>query len=718
MTQRQGSSYQSLFDALPEAAFVIDRETGRLLDVNSTAARTYGYARDEMIGLPVSELSAEPVETMKAVKGGPAPVLLRVHKRKDGTTFTAEISSRLIDWDGREVVTGVVRDVTERERLEVELRDSKALLSSAFDSTPLLMSTADLTTDKYLAVNDTFCSVTGFSREEMIGHSALELGLIDKPERDRLGQLLMAAGGKGNFELVIHSKSGAPITCRYWGEVIHSAQGARLFAAAEDVTERRKSERARGEALERLEKIASRVPGVVYQYRLRPDGTSCFPFASDTIREIYRVTPEEVRDDASKVFTRLHPEDLERVAATIQKSARELTLWRDEYRVKFEDGVVRWLRGDAVPEREPDGSVLWHGFITDITEQKQAEEALQKSNERFALAMDATSDGLWDWDITTDGAYFSPGYYRMLGFDAASFPAGGATWRDLIHPDDRELAHKLSLDCIEGRCERIELEYRLRSKQGEYRWVLSRGQCLARDAKGRALRLLGTHVDITERKRLQAGLAQNDRLASMGMLAAGVAHEINNPLSYVLASLDALAQDLPRLTGVNPVQLADLVECAQSALEGTRRIRKISRGLGTFSRVERVELEQRRPEPGHRDRGHHGPQRGEVPGHPGEGLRPGAAGAGLRRQAGAGLPEPHHQRRARHRRGQRRTQPHHRAHLGHGQRGLRRGDGHRPRHSQGEPGARLRALLHHQEGGGGLGARAVHQPEHHHGVRW
>ena len=587
------SDFELLFNTLPDGVFVADRATGRVVAANATGAQIYGYAPAELVGLNISELSAEPLQTTKALSDGFAPVQLRVHKRKDGTTFIAEVSSRLIHWGGREAYAGVIRDVSQRKRLEDELRDSKQLLSNAFHNSPLLMSIADVVTDKYIEVNDSFCTVSGFSREEMIGKSALELGLIDAKERDRLGQLLMAAGGKGNFELLIHSKNGAPILCRYWGEVVHSAGGPQLFAAAEDITQRKQSEKAREEALARLEKIASRVPGVVYQFRLRPDGSSCFPFSSAAIREIYRVTPEEVQDDAAKVFTRLHPEDFDAVVASIQKSARDLTPWRDEYRVKFEDGVVRWLRGNAVPEREPDGSVLWHGFISDITAQKQAADALEKSNQRFALAMDATSDGLWDWDITTDDAYFSPGYYRMLGFDADSFPSGGSTWRDLIHPDDRERAQQLSLDCIEGRSERIEIEYRLKSKQGEYRWVLSRGQCLARDAKGRALRLLGTHVDITDRKRLQAGLAQNDRLASMGMLAAGVAHEINNPLAYVLSHLDALADELPQLGSdepVKPAQLKDLVESARSALEGTRRIRKISRGLGTFSRAERSEL--------------------------------------------------------------------------------------------------------------------------------
>ena len=86
---------------------------------------------------------------------------------------------------------------------------------------------------------------------------------------------------------------------------------------------------------DRLEEIASLVPGVVFQYRLHPDGTSCFPYASEAIKQIYRVTPEEVREDASKVFLNLHPDDYEDVVISIRESAKNLSLWQHEHRVKF-----------------------------------------------------------------------------------------------------------------------------------------------------------------------------------------------------------------------------------------------------------------------------------------------------------------------------------------------------------------------------------------------
>ncbi len=127
----------------------------------------------------------------------------------------------------------------------------------------------------------------------------------------------------------------------------------------------------------KLQKISSRVPGVVYQYRLRPDGSSHFPYASAGIEQIYRLKPEDVVQDASMVFQRLHPDDIEQIQQTILDSAKTLLPWRHEYRVIDPDGSIRWLSGNAKPEREADGSVLWHGMITDIT-QKKADEKLKE----------------------------------------------------------------------------------------------------------------------------------------------------------------------------------------------------------------------------------------------------------------------------------------------------------------------------------------------------
>lgn len=123
-----------------------------------------------------------------------------------------------------------------------------------------------------------------------------------------------------------------------------------------------------------LSQLSHRVPGVIYQFRLYPDGRSCFPYASERMWDMYEVHPEEALHDASSVIARIHPQDVQAVLDSIETSATNMLPWRHEYRVVLPQQGTRWRFGDAVPERLPDGSVLWHGFITDITERRLHQE--------------------------------------------------------------------------------------------------------------------------------------------------------------------------------------------------------------------------------------------------------------------------------------------------------------------------------------------------------
>jgi len=141
----------------------------------------------------------------------------------------------------------------------------------------------------------------------------------------------------------------------------------------------------------RLEQLSQHIPGVIYQYHLRTDGSSHFPYASQGIRDIYGVSPEDVREDASIVFTRIHPEDLAYVAKTIAESSQNLTVWQCEYRVQFDDGRMIWVNGRATPQRQADHSILWHGYIHEISDRKLAEIELAKAKQDAEAATKAKS---------------------------------------------------------------------------------------------------------------------------------------------------------------------------------------------------------------------------------------------------------------------------------------------------------------------------------------
>ncbi|MCC7004086.1 MAG: PAS domain S-box protein [Gemmatimonadaceae bacterium] len=143
-----------------------------------------------------------------------------------------------------------------------------------------------------------------------------------------------------------------------------------------------------------LQTLARQVPGVIYQYRLYPDGRSCFPFATDAMWDIYEFHPEDVRDDATPVFSRVHPDDVKAVSDAIAVSASTLEPWQQMYRVVLPVQGLRWRSGVARPERLDDGSILWHGFITDVTEQQEAKEALEASEARFRVQIEHAPEAI------------------------------------------------------------------------------------------------------------------------------------------------------------------------------------------------------------------------------------------------------------------------------------------------------------------------------------
>ncbi|MBF0126307.1 MAG: MASE1 domain-containing protein [Magnetococcales bacterium] len=153
--------------------------------------------------------------------------------------------------------------------------------------------------------------------------------------------------------------------------------------------ERGRSEAQAHAAYHRLNKVATRLPGVIYQFRYRADGNASIPYSSDAMRTIFRLEPATLREDASPALDLIHPEDHQNVMDSIRESARSLSPWQQEFRVRYPDGAERWLFGDSVPEREGDGSTLWHGFITDITAQKEVQAEMARAKVQAEVANQA-----------------------------------------------------------------------------------------------------------------------------------------------------------------------------------------------------------------------------------------------------------------------------------------------------------------------------------------
>ena len=143
-----------------------------------------------------------------------------------------------------------------------------------------------------------------------------------------------------------------------------------------------------------LTSLSRQIPGMIYQFQLFPDGRSCFPYASDAIIDMYEVTPDEVREDATPLFNKLHPDDSAMVSETIIDSARTLEPWEYDFRVNLPQQGVQWRHGFAHPQRLNDGSTLWHGFVNDISARKQLEFELADARNTADIANRAKSQFL------------------------------------------------------------------------------------------------------------------------------------------------------------------------------------------------------------------------------------------------------------------------------------------------------------------------------------
>lgn len=237
--------YRTLLQTALDGFWLADVK-GNLLQVNESYCRMSGYTEQELLTMGINDLDA--VETAAATASHIKTVITKgedrfetKHRKKDGSFFDVEVNVQFKDIEGGRVIV-FLHDITKRKQAEIVMHESLDLLLNTFNKSPLMKSLSDLSTGKYLEVNDSFCRASEFSREEVIGKTSIEIGWIGNDERARMTQKMLQDGSVNGMELHLRSKNGKNIIVRYWGTVIHTAQGDRLFSTAEDITERKKTE--------------------------------------------------------------------------------------------------------------------------------------------------------------------------------------------------------------------------------------------------------------------------------------------------------------------------------------------------------------------------------------------------------------------------------------------------------------------------------------------
>lgn len=270
----------------------------------------------------------------------------------------------------------------------------------------------------------------------------------------------------------------------------------------------RQMESAVVQSRELLTNLSRLVPGVIYQYRLYPDGHSAFPYSSSGMNTIYEYSPEEVREDASPVFGRLHPDDYDMVSNAIFESARTLEEFYCEFRVILPKQGLRWRWSQAHPERMPDGSTLWHGIISDITDRKLIEEKLDEERILLRTLIDNLPDRIYVMDTQGRKTLSNTADFQSAGFTSME-DIIGKTDLDVFPPDLAKIYWERDRSVINSGKPLINVEEPGLDSQGNPVWLLT-SKLPLRDTHGKVVGLVGIGRDITERKQAEKELQDSE----------------------------------------------------------------------------------------------------------------------------------------------------------------------------------------------------------------
>jgi PAS domain S-box-containing protein len=242
------------------------------------------------------------------------------------------------------------------------------------------------------------------------------------------------------------------------------------------------------------------------------------------------------------------------------------------------------ISDSAAPIKDENGVI--HGVIMvfqDNTDEYNLQKALRESEQRLRMALQATEEGLWDWNIETGNVYYSPRWINMLGYDSGDILPDISSWKKLIHPDDLVGVMQKLQAHLRREAPVFEAEHRLKKEDGSYLWVQGRGKVTEYDNNGRPVRVVGTVSNISEEKEHEEHMRRAQKMEAMGKLTGGIAHDYNNMLGVILGYAELLQMQV----SANPKQSMYV----ESILRAAERAKKLTNSLLKFSRRKETEAE-------------------------------------------------------------------------------------------------------------------------------
>jgi PAS domain S-box-containing protein len=432
---------------------------------------------------------------------------------------------------------------------------------------------------RFIDINGSGLRLFGKAHGDVIGRTSIELAVLeDSQEHQGLAARVREQGSVRDERRVVRAQSGELRDVTLQVDLIELRSEPAFVSTFLDVTDQRR-------ATDMLAKSEAQYRQIVEMARegiciSNPEGR--YTFVNGRFAELLGYEPDQmIGMHASDVLNA----EARAYGAQLFERRRQGIAEGGEIKVKHRDGRDLWVKFESSPIMEVGGRYAGSlAMVLDITERRLAEDRLRKSEAQLRDAQALAHVGSWEWELKTDTVTRSRELCRIFGMTEEEFGVSPASSYERVHPGDRE-----PLRAEVERATRTQrpwaVDYRIVRPDG-VRFLHARGE-VACDETGAAVRMFGTAQDVTEQREIEARLVLADRMASVGTLAAGVAHEINNPLSYVLSNLELLAEELKQLATCGPAALyRELAELTGDARDGAERVRKIVRGLKTFSRAD------------------------------------------------------------------------------------------------------------------------------------
>ncbi|MCU7497552.1 MAG: PAS domain S-box protein [Ignavibacteria bacterium] len=540
--------------------------------MNSVAEHLCGWSLDEAFGYPLSQvLNIVDAKTRQKVDNPVLKVLesgLKVELTghtlllsRDGSEYYISNSAAPIrDKKGNSLgVVLVFADVTEYYRSEEQLRESQEHFKALFEKAPLGYQSLDENA-RFIDVNEAWLDILGYTRDEVIGKW---FGDFMTPEcRELVKERFPAfkACGKVHTEFQMIRKDGSIANIVFDGRIGHKPNGEfkQTHCILRDETESRKMEQELIKSEERFRTLVENAPVPITIARngitLYTNTRYAKMFGFDNKEELIGKSLTEQVAPASRDF--------------IQDNINKRTSGRPveneyEFSALKKNGEVfpLLIRLNTVDLSDGPATIA---FFADLTEIHRINKALKESEERQKLVLEAGNLGFWDWHIQTGEVFRNRQWAEMLEYPFEEIQNTVKQWQDFIHPDDREKAWNSILDLLEDRSNIHKIEYRMRTKNGDYRWIHDRAMVTMRGENGKPTRMCGIHLDVTQRKlneiriqhytaELKASNAVKDKFFSI------ISHDLKGPFMGFLGLTQELANNTSSLEKTDIAEIASVI---------------------------------------------------------------------------------------------------------------------------------------------------------------